>query len=528
MPTITTLNSKKLKLFFGILFILCFTNYTAAQVTLFESNLPIVVLNTNGAEIVDEPRIVAQMGIINNDEGEINHINDDFTDYSGRIAIEIRGSSSQFFPKKQFGLETQNEDGSNNNVSLLGMPEENDWILYAPFSDKSLIRNVMTYKMARSSDNYAPRTRLCEVVINGEYQGVYVLMEKIKRDKNRVDISKLKPEDIEGDELTGGYMLKIDKQTGSGGTGWASPYPPMEGAWQTTLFQYEYPDFDEIQPEQAAYIESYVTDFENALWNDDFSDSTAIPQYRQYIDMLSFIDFFLLNELTKNVDGYRLSTFMYKTKDSSDDGGKLHMGPVWDFNLAFGNADYCEGGNVTGYAMDFNTFCPDDGWIIHFWWQKLLRDPVFAVATKERWDELRAGIWSDMQINTCIDSLALVLDKAQERNFTQWDILQEYVWPNNYVGNNYENEIGYLKSWIEQRTDWLDDKINQLGTAKFYLPSYLQMNLSPNPFQNELLVTYEADRGNAVEIYLYDISGKRVAAFTGRPEVSDVFQIRLN
>ncbi len=177
------------------------------------SNLPIIIINTNGLSIpYDNPRIVAEMGIIYNGQGERNNISDSLNNYSGKISIEIRGASSSGWSKKSYGIETQNDDGSNNNVSLLGMPEENDWILYASYYDRSFLRNVLTFKLANDMGWYASRTRYCELVLNGEYQGIYVLMEKIKRDKNRVDISKLNPDEISGDDVTGGYIIKVDKE----------------------------------------------------------------------------------------------------------------------------------------------------------------------------------------------------------------------------------------------------------------------------------------------------------------------------
>ena len=171
----------------------------------FESTLPIVFINTNGNEILDEDRITCDMGIINNKK--LNKLTDIFNEYNGKISIELRGSSSQqFFPKKSYSLETQTTNGSNNNVSLLGMPEENDWILYGPYSDKTLIRNNLTYYLSSQMGHYAPRSEYCELFINNEYKGTYLLIEKIKRDKNRVNIKEFDSED-----LSGGYIIKIDK-----------------------------------------------------------------------------------------------------------------------------------------------------------------------------------------------------------------------------------------------------------------------------------------------------------------------------
>ena len=221
-----------------------------------ESNLPIVILDTEGQEIVDAPRITVHMGIIDNGTG-INHINDPLNGYDGQISIEIRGSSSQMFPKKQYALETQDIDGENLNVSILGMPEENDWILHAPYSDKSLIRNFLAYELARDMGRYSSRTRFCELMINGDYKGLYIFMEKIKRDNNRVDISKLEPDETTGDDLTGGYILKVDKWDGDNNDGWWSDpsLPEYEGVW----YQYHYPKPEDIVEEQRNYIINYIT-----------------------------------------------------------------------------------------------------------------------------------------------------------------------------------------------------------------------------------------------------------------------------
>ncbi|NQU86945.1 MAG: CotH kinase family protein, partial [Mariniphaga sp.] len=188
----------------------------AQNVTLVNSNLPIVVINTNGATIPDEPKARAHMGIISNSDGKDNNIHGSFEGYDGNIAIEVRGSSSQMFEKKSYGLELRDEAWADMDASLLGMPEEEDWILYGPYMDKSLLRNVVTFTLDATLGHYSPKCRYVELVLNNEYKGLYVLMEKVKRDKNRVNIARLRMEDTEGEELTGGYIFKLDKSTGEG------------------------------------------------------------------------------------------------------------------------------------------------------------------------------------------------------------------------------------------------------------------------------------------------------------------------
>ena len=420
-----------------------------------EDRLPQIMVNTNGGTIVDEPKINAQITISKTD----------VVSYEGNIGIEIRGASSQSFPKKSYGLETRDENNEDLDVSLLGLPEEEDWILYGPYSDKSLMRNILIYDLSRDIEMYASRSLFVELTINNVYQGVYVFMEKLKRDSQRIDINKLKEDENSGEDLTGGYILKIDKTAGTNlGEGYnelnsfeSSHPPPNATLGQKINFLYEEPDAEDITLEQKAYISSYVADFENALASNDFTDD--VTGYPAYIDVPSFIDFFLLNEISNNVDGFRLSTFMHKDKN-----GKLKMGPIWDFNLAFGNADYCSGGDTNVWAYKFNERCSDDYWQIPFWWDKLLQDPEFVSQLKNRWATLRGNAFSEAFILAKIDGYNNALKKAGaiDKNFETWDILGIYLWPNNFVGNTFTEENDYLKDWVRDRLNWMDSAINSL------------------------------------------------------------------
>ncbi len=420
-----------------------------------EDRLTQVEVNTNNGTIVDEPKINAQITISQND----------IISYEGSIGIEIRGASSQSFPKKSYGFETRDENNEDLDVSLLEFPEEEDWILYGPYSDKSLVRNMVIYDLSRDMTMYASRTKLVELSINDSKQGVYVFMEKLKRDSNRININKLKEDENSGEDVTGGYILKIDKVAGTNlGDGYnvlnsfTSAYtPPNATSSQKINFLYEYPDAEDITNEQKSYISSFVSDFENALVSDDFSDPTI--GYQAYVDISSFIDFFLLNELSNNVDGYRLSSYMHKDKN-----GKLKMGPIWDFNLAFGNADYCSGGETNVWAYKFNERCSSDFWQIPFWWKRFLEDPNFVTQLKSRWSSLRGNIFSEANILSKIDGYNDTLTKAGaiDTNFSKWVILGTYVWPNNFVGSTYGEEENYLKNWITDRLSWLDSNIDAL------------------------------------------------------------------
>lgn len=415
------------------------------------NRLPLFSVNTNGISIVDEPKIAGNYTIT--EDGETLH--------SGSLGIEIRGQSSQLFPKKSYGLETWDVEGNDINATFFDMPEEEDWILYAPYSDKTLMRNVLIYDLASEMNLYATRTKFVELEINEQFKGTYVFMEKMKRDSGRIDINKLKDDENEGEDLTGGYIIKIDKADAEGYTSlnsFNSRYgSTIDETGSPIRFLYDYPKADDITEAQKTYISTYITDFEDALVSDTFADPDT--GYASFIDVDSFIDFFILNEISNNVDGYRISTYMHKDKNE-----KLKMGPIWDFNLAFGNADYCSGGETNVWAYKFNDRCPGDFWFVPFWWDRMLEDPAFVSKLQDRWNTLRGGVLSDA---TILGKVAANVDTLKDSgavasNFGTWPIFSSYVWPNNFIGNNYDEEVGYFTQWIQARNSWLDTSINAL------------------------------------------------------------------
>jgi len=472
-------------------------------VTFSTSTLPIVVLNTNNVEIPDEPKIHATMGIIFNGDGNVNSLSDPFNEFYGEIGIERRGSSSNGFPMKSYGLETWGPDSSNYNVSIFDFPSDNDWILYAPYTDKSLIRNVLTYHLGNEMGNYSPRTKLCEVVLNDEYIGVYVFMERIKINPGRVDINPILPQDTLENELTGGYIVKIDKTTANGIIAWTSPHLASAPSTNSIYYQLHDPEINELHPLQLEYIQNYITTWEDTLAGNNFTDPNN--GFRKFIDVQSFIDFMLVNEMSKNVDGYRISTFLHKQRYS--EGGKLVAGPLWDFNLGWGNANYCYGGDTTGWEIDFNNYCAG-GLDNPFWWKRMLEDSAYASEVNCRWFYLRNGVLSNNYIMNYIDSLAAVLEVPASRNYNKWPILGAYVWPNNFIGNTYQEEIDYLKSWIQGRFTWMDN--HMFGSCPTLSNSNLKENeisVYPNPASNSIQVN-----GLIVEdeLIIRDIFGKKI------------------
>jgi len=278
-------------------------------------------------------------------------------------------------------------------------------------------------------------------------------MEKLKRDINRININKLRETENQGSALTGGYILKIDKGTDiTPLTAFASRYTSSEDA--RIHFLYDTPDAETITPAQKQYIQNYIHDFEAALQSEDFGDEQL--GYKAYIDVSSFVDFFILTELGNNVDGYRLSTWLTKDRDQ-----KLNMGPVWDFNLAYGNADYCAAERYDVWAYRLSERCPGDFYPVPFWWTRLMEAPSFKLAVRERYTALRSGVLSDGAIASKIETYRELLDSSNNAgyNFTRWPILGEWVWPNFFVGQTYNEEVDYLKDWVLNRASWLDEQI---------------------------------------------------------------------
>ncbi|MFM6934501.1 MAG: CotH kinase family protein [Flavobacteriales bacterium] len=502
-------------------------------VILTSSNLPIVVLDTYNVDIPDEPKIDGTMGIIFNGDNQINHISDPYNEFYGQIAIEKRGSSSNSFPMKSYGLETRGPDSVNYNVSLFDWPSDNDWILYAPYTDKAMLRNILTYKLGREMGHYAPRTKLCEVVLNGSYIGVYVLMERIKVNPGRVNVDPLNYSDTLNNQLTGGYILKVDKTTAGGVIAWTSPYTAQAPSSGPIYYQMHDPDISDLHPTQLSYIHSYVDNWETVLKSNQFAD----PQtgFRAYSDENSFIDYLLINEIAKNVDGYRISTFLHKKRFS--EGGKLVMGPLWDYNLGWGNANYCQGGQTSGWEINFNSVCAGNGANMNpFWFNRMLEDTVFANNVNCRWTDLRTSILSDSSLIHYIDSMALLLTEPAARNYNRWPILGVYVWPNNYVGNTFQEEIIYMKNWILARTAWMD--ANMFGTCHslgFTVPSETAVRVFPNP-TNELLYLEGLKLDDQVEllnsigqtVLTMNIDASEIHAIETTTFTSGVYFLRLN
>jgi hypothetical protein len=472
-------------------------------VVLTSSSLPIVVITTDGVEIPDEPEVPGHMGIIRCSHGA-NHIDSSFTDYDGPISIELRGNSSLSYDQKQYLVKTLTQSGQDNNVELMGFPAEHDWILYAPAVDKSLMRNVLIYGIARELGWYASRTHFCELLLNGDYRGIYVLLEKIKRDKNRVAVSKLGPDITSGEPLTGGYILAIDHNGKENDKGFSA----AKDSTGSFVYWYIYPTSENITVQQEWYIQGYVKSFEALMRHPAFNE--PIRGYSAFLNVASFVDYILLNEFANNVDGYVASAYLHKDRQGT--GGKLTAGPIWDFNIAFGNANFSDAERTYGWRIHYDR--------VPFWWRRLLQDPAFVCQLEQRWKELRASTLNEDRLEHIIDSVTTLLDEAQERHFLRWDLLGTYIWPNAFVGESYEEEVDYLKNWIKDRLVWMDGNMPSIAlpldkgvttavafSATEHAPS---LTVYPTPSAGIVTVRYETKATASVEVLVRDLLGREV------------------
>lgn len=479
---------------------------------LTSSNLPIIIINTkNDAKIPDEPKIQAEMKIINNGANKINNINDKPTDYNGLIGIELRGSSSQLWPKKPYGFELQDAKGDAIEASILGFPKESDFTLFASYNERSLMHAMLAFKIAREmSFPYASRAQYVELVLNNEYQGVYVLFEKVKRAEGRVNISKLTEKDIKGDDLTGGYIIKIDKETGSRLGGWRSKILNISSKPNSfTYYQYEYPNT--FIPEQRAYIRAYIDSVENSINSPNFTDPEK--GYRKFINTSSFAKMLILNEVSKNVDGYRISSYFYKDKNSK--GGKLVCGPPWDYDFTFGMPDYCDAWTTQNFVFrNFNIICAGDYWNVPFFWNRLMQDPAFEREVKTEYTFQRTkGILQISRLRNYIDSLTTLLKDASVRNFQKWNTLGRYEWPTKTTPSTWMGEVNEIMPWVESRLSWMDREWYDIALLGGILNNEeevegISMNVFPNPYIDKINVSFISLKAQKAKITLTDELGK--------------------
>jgi len=458
----------------------------------FTSNLPIVLINTKGKSIVDEPKINAEMKIIYNGTDEMNSIDDQTYDYNGMIGIELRGNSTQGFPKKPYSVETRDADGNNLNVEILGMPAENDWVFRASWLDRTFIRNPLAHHLSRETGEWSSRFRHCELFLNNKYQGIYIILEKIKRDKNRLDLAELNPDELEGEDITGGYIYEI--------TGFHDDFGNNR--------RIKYPKPNNIHNLQLNYIRDYDDGFREMMEKDGWNDEQT--GYSQWIDVYSFVHEMIVQEAMRNSDAFGWSAYFHKDKN-----GPICAGPVWDFDQSSGNSSYKEGYETTG-------------WLVEMWsnpsplfWQKLFSDDIFKGLLKYRWFQLRKRDFSNQSVYFFIDSIANYLGGAQIRNFSTWNILGQELWrdtPGWEFRYSYDQYVQYLNSYINDRFKWLDGQMQSFPTIieneeNRISNGNLISSVYPNPAGSILYLDISSNTPGAVSVKLTNLSGQYIQGF---------------
>lgn len=339
------------------------------------------------------------------------------------MKIKGRGNSTWGMAKKPYKIKLDKAS------SVMGMPSDKEWVLLANYSDKTLLRNMLALELGkRLGLAWSPRTQIVEVNLNGADLGTYVLTEQIKVSVSRVNVVNSDPTDV-----SGGYLLELDQRRDE---------DQRFETTRTVPYTIKEPEAGTLA--QIDYIKNYIQQAEDVLNSNGFAD--PVEGYAKYVDVDSFINWYLINEIFKNVDSANFSSiYLHKAA-----GEKLKMGPLWDFDLGAGNMDYGD--------PEF-----PEGWWIRSgspWFNKMFQDPVFAAKVKTRWNALK-GQRADLDaILKYIDRVAYSLQISQAKNFLIWDILKMYVWPNRIVTGSYDGEVATMKEWLTTRMKWMDKQFN--------------------------------------------------------------------
>ena len=479
-------------------------------------DLPIIFVDTKGKCLDSKvtEKIPATMRVL---DGKTNSVADSAKGTLYDIGIKVRGQSSALFPKPGYGVEVRDEKGEGLDVSLFGLPPFDDWVFHGPYVDKSMMRNALAHWLFRQAGHYSPRTKHFDLYINGVYRGVYVLIEKIKRGKYRVNVSKLKETDVSGEDVTGGYIWAFDK-TGTN-TGGAGSGPIEKEGFNTSdglNVILHYPKKENIQKQQEDYLKKYLNDLEGL-----FKNGKNGQGYENYVDMTSALDYVLHEEVTNNADSYWCSFFLHKPKDKTDKNGvktegKVTLGPAWDFNLAMSNGSQPEngggnngggmwgGGFGGGFGGGGNGFGSSgtSGWQIENsqksgnggmwgmgsslkapnWLLGMWKDSHYQSELKKRWAELRSGVWHTKTLDLYLDSMKTYLKNAADRNFKRWPNLGKSSGQNDadpqpmkycnsssgggfgmpmggYNATTWDGEFEHLRKKMKERMAWMDEQL---------------------------------------------------------------------
>ncbi|MBR5984413.1 MAG: CotH kinase family protein [Bacteroidales bacterium] len=450
------------------------TTNTYGQVAFTDSNLPIIVINTCGNTINNENPIRSTMKIIFHEDGNRNYLSDTSNlqalNYNGYIQIKLRGNSSQYQTKKPYSIHTIHVNNDNNNVSLLGLPPENDWVLNNIAFDPSYIRDFISYGLSEKMGNYAPRCRFCEVVIDGNYEGLYVFTEKMKADKNRIDIEKTPENPYNSSDY--GYIIKADRDINQ--TSWFD-YPYHTSYCDSIMYSITYPKIENIRPSEIEYMHNYYFELTENIHEQNDAIDIGFPSM---IDIQSFIDFMLIGEFSSNVDIYQLSTYLHK-----DAKGKLRAGPVWDFNLTFGNDIQT---NRSRYNVwQFSNYTNEGA----KFWTDLFNNSTYRCHMSKRWHEVTAESQPLNYENVCsfIDETQSIIAEAVPRDCARWQ-----------TTNHQASNIDSMKNWIQKRVEWMNNNIGSCEQCQDEsVPDLVISSINYNPPQQSLI---NSDKLEFIEI----------------------------
>ncbi|RUL92217.1 CotH kinase family protein [Verrucosispora sp. FIM060022] len=365
-----------------------------------------------------------------------------------RAGFRLRGQSSSSFDKTPYRIEFWDNDDDDADYPVLGMPADSDWVLRGPFTDKALIREAFVYDLGREMGLPAPRYAFAEFYLNtdagpvgaDDYMGVYMIVETIKNSKNRLDLKQLRADDRTLPRITGGYIFKFEWMAAE------EPTLPCTGPAATCWNYLEVADPSPLQPEQRDWLRNHIQEFHNVLRAPNFADPTT--GYRAYIDVDSFIDQLIVNELSREMDSYVRSAYFYKDRDT-----KIFAGPLWDYDLSFGVGGYFANDQTSGWQHQQGRQP-----LANDWFTQLLRDPAFVNQVRLRWQTLRRGPLSDAALQSRLNALSAPLTNAAQRNFQRWPNLSTrmigpFITP---TAPTWQGQVQYLRDWMLRRAAWLD------------------------------------------------------------------------
>ncbi|RYZ58118.1 MAG: hypothetical protein EOP07_07910 [Proteobacteria bacterium] len=356
---------------------------------------------------------------------------------SGQGTFKVRGFTSRDFPKKQYSFTPVDDKGKDLAVSILGMPAAEDWVISAPYADKTLLRDVVAFNVGNKLGRHAPRTRIMKLYMavgdaKVQNHGVYVLTEKNTFGPGRIEVAKK-------NELGTAFQATFDHLHEGDNVVWSG---------RDTDVVLEYPSATKITPDQQAQFLTIFKDAESRIAQSTGAGWTNI--FEERLDLDSAVDFFIGQEITRNIDGFRLSSGFYIAPQSE----KIVFGPLWDFNIAYGNAAHENG-------IQWNNWRSLEKGV---WFGKLLAHPQFCSALKTKWQQKRSdGSISNDTIFGIVDAHAALVKPYAPWNFKKWGGLGEYLWPNPYWLDTHEDEVNALKSWISLRTEWMDTAITGMS-----------------------------------------------------------------